>query len=177
MPRMPGSAVILAPDAVRSQPRVAVRGRSEVPMGRNSLSSVVRCFSFVACLAALSSCSGAPQRHSTALTPRTGMLAVPDGKVWYQIAGTGTGTPLLVLHGGPGISSHYLKPLAGLGADRPVVFYDQLGAGRSERPADSTLWNIDHFVREVAEVRKALGLDEVHIYGHSWGSVLAVEYM
>ncbi|MCG8692645.1 MAG: hypothetical protein MI806_15690, partial [Minwuiales bacterium] len=37
------------------------------------------------------------------------------------------GTPLLTLHGGPGASHDYLEPLAALGDDRPVVFFDQLG--------------------------------------------------
>jgi proline iminopeptidase len=57
------------------------------------------------------------------------------------------------------------------------VFYDQLGAGRSDRPTDSSLWRVDRFVSELAELREKLGLDEVHILGHSWGSMLAVDYM
>jgi len=105
------------------------------------------------------------------------MIDVPGGRVWYQIAGSGRGIPLLVLHGGPGIPSYYLKPLAGLGHDRMVVFYDQLGCGRSPAPADSSLWTIDRFVQELAAVRKALGLQEVHLYGTSWGTILALEYM
>jgi L-proline amide hydrolase len=111
------------------------------------------------------------------LTPRTGMIDVPGGKVWYQIVGSGTKTPLLVLHGGPGIPSYYLKPLAGLATDRPVVFYDQLGCGRSPARDDSTLWTIDRFVRELAAVRQTLGLEKVDLYGQSWGTILAVEYM
>lgn len=62
-------------------------------------------------------------------------------------------------------------------ADRPVIFYDQLGAGRSDHPTDASLWKVDRFVRELADVRQALGLDKVHILGHSWGSMLAVDYM
>jgi len=134
------------------------------------------CIAFLICVLALPSCGGA-QRARAGLEPRTGMLDVPGGKVWYQITGGGAGAPLLVLHGGPGISSQYLKPLAALGDERPVVFFDQLGAGRSDRPADSTLWTTQHFVEEVAAVRRALGLSEVHLYGHSWGTILAVEYM
>ena len=114
---------------------------------------------------------------SRGLSPRTGMIDVPGGTVWYQIVGSGTTTPLLLLHGGPGVPSYYLKPLAALADERPVVFYDQLGCGRSPAPADSSLWTTDRFVRELAAVRTALGLEKVHLYGTSWGAILALEYM
>ena len=74
--------------------------------------------------------------------PGEGYIPVTGGKVWYRIVGTGKGTPLLVLHGGPGVPSYYLNPLAALGDDRPVVFYDQLGCGRSDQPADTSLSRI-----------------------------------
>lgn len=109
--------------------------------------------------------------------PREGYVEVPGGRVWYRIAGEGTRTPLLLLHGGPGAPSYYLEPLARLADERPVVFYDQLGAGRSDQPADTTLWRIARFVDELARVREELGLREVHILGHSWGTILALEYM
>jgi proline iminopeptidase len=64
-----------------------------------------------------------------------------------------------------------------LADERPVIFYDQLGSGRSDHPADSTLWRVDRFVEELAQVRRALGLKEVHLYGHSWGTMLATDYM
>lgn len=111
------------------------------------------------------------------LVPGEGYVAVPGGKVWYRIVGSGKRTPLLVLHGGPGAPSYYLKPLAALADERPVIFYDQLGAGRSDHVTDTTLFTIDRFVQELAAVRKALGLKEVHLLGHSWGSILAAEYM
>jgi proline iminopeptidase len=93
------------------------------------------------------------------------------------MVGGGSGTPLLLLHGGPGFPSYYLEPLAALSDERPVIFYDQLGAGRSDRPSDNSLWTTERFVREVAQVREALGLREIHLYGHSWGSMLATDYM
>lgn len=113
----------------------------------------------------------------TGLTPDEGYIEVEGGQVWYQIVGSGSATPLLLLHGGPGAPSHYLKPLERIGVDRPVIFYDQLGAGRSTAPADNSLWTVERFVKELAQVRAALGLEEVHILGHSWGSMLAMDYM
>jgi proline iminopeptidase len=109
--------------------------------------------------------------------PGDGRLPVEGGSVFYRVAGTGEGTPVLLLHGGPGYTSHYLEPLTALGDDRPVVLYDQLGSGRSDRPSDTALFQIDRFVRELDSLRRALKLDRVHLYGHSWGTMLALEYL
>jgi proline iminopeptidase len=106
-----------------------------------------------------------------------GFVQVPGGRVWYHMVRGGPKTPLLVLHAGPGGSSIYLRTLEALADERTVVFYDQLGGGRSDRPADSTLWTLDRFVAELAQVRVALGLREVHIFGHSFGSMIAADYM
>src|SRR6184192_3754478 len=103
-------------------------------------------------------------------------LYVPDGRIWYRKSGTGKGTPVILVHGGPGYSSFYLKPLEALGSDRPVVRYDQLGGGKSDRISDTTLFTIPHFVRELDSLRAALGFGTVHLVGHSWGTILAVEY-
>jgi proline iminopeptidase len=104
------------------------------------------------------------------------MLPVPDGRIWYKKSGTGTGTPVILVHGGPGFSSYYLKSLEALGSDRPVIRYDQLGGGKSDTIADTSLFTIAHFVRELDSLRAALGYDKVHILGHSWGTILAYEY-
>jgi len=111
------------------------------------------------------------------LSPSEGYVDVEGGRVWYRIVGSGNKTPLLLLHGGPGAPSYYLNPLEQVSVDRPVIFYDQLGAGRSDRPTDTSLWRIDRFISELESIREALGLEELHILGHSWGSMLAVDYM
>jgi proline iminopeptidase len=115
------------------------------------------------------------EKHS--LGQGEGYVEVPGGKVWYRVVGSGDATPLVLLHGGPGGACDYLAPLAKLADQRPVVFYDQLGSGKSDRPDDPTLWRIERFVEELAQVRKRLGLNEIHLYGHSWGTMLAVDYM
>lgn len=106
-----------------------------------------------------------------------GFVPVTGGSVWYRIVGAGSKTPLLLLHGGPGVPSHYLEKLTALADERPVVFYDQLGCGRSERPTERALWRLERFVREVQQVRDALNLDEVHLLAHSWGTMLAAQYL
>jgi proline iminopeptidase len=106
-----------------------------------------------------------------------GYIEVPGGKVWYQSVGGGDGTPLLCLHGGPGFTHHYLERLADLGDRRRVVFYDQLGCGSSDRPDDASLWTVERFVEELAVVRHSLGLDDLHLFGSSWGGMLAMQYV
>lgn len=118
-----------------------------------------------------------PSARAALDAPATGFVTVEGGRVAYEIHGTGTRTPLLVLHGGPGIPHDYLQNLELLGDERPVIFYDQLGCGRSDRPSDAALWTRERFARELGAVRTALGLDEVVLYGHSWGSLLAVDYL
>lgn len=105
-----------------------------------------------------------------------GHIPVDGHRVWYRRIGSG-GIPLLLLHGGPGAGHDYLEPLEELARDREVIFYDQLGCGRSDQPDDRSLWRIERFVREVDTVRAALGLDRIHLLGQSWGGWLGIEYL
>lgn len=106
-----------------------------------------------------------------------GKIGVEHGyQIWYRRIGN-DGIPLLILHGGPGAGHDYLEPLNGLATDRPVIFYDQLGCGKSDQPDDRSLWWIERFVTEVDTVRQALGLEQIHLLGQSWGGWLAIEYM
>lgn len=109
---------------------------------------------------------------------REGYISVTGGKIWYRIIGAEKkGIPLLTLHGGPGVPHDYLEPLGNLSTERPVIFYDQLGCGNSDKTTDKTLWTIEHFVEELVQLRLALKLETLHILGQSWGSMLAIDYM
>lgn len=125
---------------------------------------------FVACS---DSKSGSQQRM---LTVGESRLAVKGGSIWYKVTGEGRGMPLMLLHGGPGFSSYYLKPFEDLCNDRQVIRYDQLGAGKSERITDTTMFNVEHFVAELDSIRKHFRLEKWHLLGHSWGTILALEY-
>jgi proline iminopeptidase len=105
-----------------------------------------------------------------------GFVDVGDGRVWYESAGSGERT-LLLLHGGPGGNCEDLEPFLDL-ADHGfrVVRYDQLGSWRSDQPDDSSLWRVPRFVAEVERVRQALDLGRMHLLGQSWGAFLAIEY-
>ena len=115
--------------------------------------------------------------HSVSpLEEGTGYLETSQVKVWYRIVGKSTQIPLLVLHGGPGVSSDYLRPMDALGKDRKVIYYDQLGSGRSDTIKDTALMTVDFYVEELYEVVQNLGLKEFYLYGQSWGSALAISY-
>ncbi|KRA74029.1 peptidase [Caulobacter sp. Root656] len=112
-----------------------------------------------------------------AATRTEGYATVPGGRIFWRKFGSGGKTPLLTLHGGPGSSHNYLLPLQALADERPVIFYDQLGCGRADAPEDESVYSIQRSVDEVDAVRAALGLDRVLLLGHSWGALLAVEYL
>jgi proline-specific peptidase len=57
------------------------------------------------------------------------------------------------------------------------VFYDQLGSGESSRPDDPSLWTVETFVEQLRSVRDELGLERTHLFGSSWGGMLALEYL
>jgi proline-specific peptidase len=107
---------------------------------------------------------------------RESMIDVPGGRVWCRSVGEG-GIPLLCLHGGPGMTHNYIDALEDLGDRRRVIFYDQLGCGRSDKPDDTSLWTVPHFVREVEALRSALELDQFHLFGSSWGGQLSMQYI
>jgi proline iminopeptidase len=105
-----------------------------------------------------------------------GRIEVPGGAVRYRVVGAGGGTPLLLVPAGPGLPGDYLAPLEALADDRPVIFYDQLGSGRSDHPTDPALWRTERFVEELSAVRTALRLDRVILFGHGWGAAVATAH-
>jgi len=125
-----------------------------------------------------------PDAGATDLCPdlaydEEGFIDVPGGRVWYGIYGTGDKTPILTVHGGPGVPHYYFLPFMKELADaegRPVIFYDQLGSGRSDRVTDTSLYNVDRYIEELGDVVAGLGLKEFHLWGHSWGTQLGLLY-
>jgi pimeloyl-ACP methyl ester carboxylesterase len=112
--------------------------------------------------------------------PAPGRIPFRGFQTWYEIVGDREEAgrlPLLCLHGGPGSSHDALEPLRRLdGQKRRVVFYDQLGGGDSDRPNDPSLWEVETFLDQLRTVRDAIGLERLHLFGSSWGGMLALEY-
>jgi proline-specific peptidase len=107
-----------------------------------------------------------------------GFVEYSGYRTWYRLVGDrdSGAVPLLALHGGPGSTHNYFGPLERLADERPVVLYDQIGCGRSDRPRDIE-WSVDVFRDEVVAVREQLGLDRIHLLGTSWGGMLAQEHV
>jgi proline iminopeptidase len=101
-------------------------------------------------------------------------------KVWTKRIGNNPALRVLLLHGGPGATHEYLEAFDGYfpGAGVEYYYYDQLGSAYSDQPDEDSLWELDRFVDEVEQVRRALGLerDSFVLYGQSWGGILAIEY-
>jgi len=99
-------------------------------------------------------------------------------RTWYRVAGdrNSVAVPLLALHGGPGSTHNYFGPLEQLADRRPVVVYDQIGCGESDRPTEIE-WTVDVFREEVDAVRQQLQLERIHLLGTSWGGMLALEHV
>lgn len=116
------------------------------------------------------------------LSVEQGFITAGGCRTWYRVHrnddGPNDAVPLLMLHGGPGAATpDDLAAVAAVADDRPVIAYDQLDSGRSERCGDPSRWTVEAFVDQLADVRRELGLDEVHLWGQSWGGMLALAYL
>lgn len=86
-------------------------------------------------------------------------------------------TPLVVLHGGPGLPHDYLLPLCEIINDRPILFHDQLGCGASDRPNDLSLYSIENSAQDLQTLLEEVKFGSFHLYGQSYGGILAFEYL
>lgn len=85
--------------------------------------------------------------------------------------------PLVLLHGGPGSTHNYFEVLDKIAeTGRQVIMYDQIGCGNSFVEGHPELFNADTWIKELMELRKHLGLDEIHLLGQSWGGMQAIWY-
>lgn len=85
--------------------------------------------------------------------------------------------PILILHGGPGVPSDYLYPLVDVIPYRSLIFYDQLGSGRSPGPSSLDAYSIEKSLDDLELLIKKLNLRRFHLYGQSFGGILAFEYL
>jgi len=109
-------------------------------------------------------------------------IQTPKGKfnVWTKRVGNNPKIKLLLLNGGPGATHEYFEcfenflPKEGI----EFIYYDQLACGNSDNLKDTSLFNLENYVEEVEQVRKALKLDKSNFFllGHSWGGILAMQY-
>ena len=100
---------------------------------------------------------------------------------WYKIVGSLSSgiRPLVVVHGGPGLSHDYMLPLSDLATlySIPVIFYDQIGNGLSthlpDKKGDDSFWTLSLFIHELDNLISALGITSYDLCGQSWGGVIS----
>jgi proline iminopeptidase len=103
------------------------------------------------------------------------LLAVNGTKLYIKEAGTGS--PIIVVHGGPGLNHSYFLPhLASLAKKHRLIFYDQRACGNSSGNLDSTQMNLHLFVEDIEAIRNNLNLGKILILAHSWGGLVAMKY-
>ena len=109
-----------------------------------------------------------------------GYMPFKEGKTYYRIVGEckGDKKPLILLHGGPGSTHNYFEVMDEIAEkdDRMLVMYDQIGCGNSFIEGHPEYFNGETWIEELIQLRKHLGLDEVHILGQSWGGIMALMY-
>lgn len=109
---------------------------------------------------------------------REAMVPVQGGRIYVRVNGRldGPRPPLLMIHGGPGGSHAGFLPALALAGERAVILYDQLDSGNSDAPNDPANWTVARFVDEIDAIRRALGVERLHVHGASWGGTVALEY-
>jgi L-proline amide hydrolase len=111
-----------------------------------------------------------------------GRVPFRDGHTWYRVTGDlDSGyPPVVVAHGGPGSTHHYLLALTALADEGwPVIHYDQLGSGNSTHlpGRGAGFWTVELFLDELANLVGHLDIAGDHIlFGQSWGGMLGAEY-
>ncbi len=102
--------------------------------------------------------------------------------LYFEVAGhpDAGDAPLVFLHGGPGYNSYSFRELFGESLERPVVYLDGRGSGRSGPLEDTeqgheTL-DLDTLVADLEAVRDFLGLERIVPLGHGFGALIALEY-
>src|SRR5881296_4185773 len=99
-------------------------------------------------------------------------FALPDGYN-LNVEEVGSGFPVIVLHGGPGLDHSMFRPyLDPLGDEFRLLYVDERGQGRSERVDPATL-SLEVFARDVDLLAEALGLESFALLGHSFGAIIA----
>jgi proline iminopeptidase len=131
--------------------------------------------------AALLPAAHAASSINTAMQPGEHQTIVNDVRLWYKVAGhdagNKAGAPLLFLHGGPGYNSYSFEAQAGkaLESRLRMIYLDQRGSGRSERPWTGA-YSVAAMVEDIEALRRQLGVPKLALMGHSFGGALALEY-
>ncbi|TDT68525.1 proline-specific peptidase [Hypnocyclicus thermotrophus] len=111
-------------------------------------------------------------------TPKEkGFIESINGKIYYEVYGSKSKEePLILISGGPGWSHEILYPLLNLSRKRQVILYDQIGTGKSNKVLTIENLSINDYIIDLSNIIQNLGLEKVSILGHSWGTMVAIDY-
>ena len=107
---------------------------------------------------------------------KEGHAPIQQGSIYYKKVGQGA--PIIILHGGPGLTyNHFLPQMTPLAQNHTLVLYDQRGSGRSAHSnTHEQFLTLQQFVSDLDALRKHLQFNKITVLGHSWGSFLAIFY-
>src|SRR6185503_1952423 len=182
MARAGRSASMCGRSPSRVQERIAARGR--LTSTARTLCEMRTPWVLVALLAAAAGCHPPPRVLPESALPPGGVAGgheevLNGARQYYRVAGVPREgvPPVVFLHGGPGQGSEHFDVLEGpyLETVLRMVYYDQRGSGKSERPAGGD-YKLGTLVEDVDALRRNLGVEKIAIIGHSFGGLLAIEY-
>jgi proline iminopeptidase len=137
--------------------------------------SVVLAVLLVVWVLASSQTSTAGAQDAASNHPKGDYVTVNGARLWYE--SEGTGEPLILISGGPGISHDYFHPyFSALRDSYRIIYFDAFGRGKSDRAKDRREYTLAHDVEDVEGLRKVLGLGKVNLLGHSYGGIVAQAY-
>jgi proline iminopeptidase len=139
------------------------------------LSGVIFCVSFPVILACAEPAAARPAAPSGA----GHTLKTAGIRLWYEVRGSGTGTPLVLVNGGPGFDHTYelcSDVWDTLAKERRVVLYDQRGNGRSSALEPGHSCTLLDQISDLEALRAALHAEKMDLLGHSWGGYLVMAY-
>ena len=114
-----------------------------------------------------------------AQTEQMHLVSIGEKPVAYHVVGHGTGTPLLVINGGPGFAHGFLHlsiVWERLAEGRRVVFFDQPGTGQSWSVGPNDSLVVQDILRSIEAIRETIGVPRLAVLGHSWGGYVALAY-
>ncbi|HEV2617043.1 MAG TPA: alpha/beta fold hydrolase [Candidatus Acidoferrales bacterium] len=126
----------------------------------------------ICCAAFVASAATAHDEHGTTFN-------APGATIYYEVFGSGGGTPLFVANGGPGFDHNYLHVSDAwdtLAQSRRVVMWDQRGDGRSGPLKPGQSCTLADQINDLDALRAHLGFDRIDLLGHSWGGFLVMAY-
>src|SRR5882724_10658812 len=116
----------------------------------------------------LVSCSGTNEN-------KQGLLNVNGTSLFYQ--SIGKGEPIIIIHGGPVLDQSYMiDHFKELAKTHRLIFFDQRACGKSLADLDTSSMTMKNLIEDIEGLRQKLSLDQVTIFGHSWGGLLAAMY-